>query len=489
VAVGLGAVAWPSRHVAAQAAAALGVPLAVPPASPAVTPFAAPLPRPPVLTPVAPFSTTCPTDASTQYYEIRSRQVAASIIPGLPTPVFAYDGVYPGPTIVARTGRNVVVRHRNELADNIVVHLHGGHNPPDSDGFPTDYIPSGGFRDFCYPNTEAAATHWYHDHTMDFTALNVLQGLAGFYLIRDDVEDSLNLPGGEFDVPLVFQDRRFNPDGSFFFDPLDIAGYLGDRFLVNGVIQPFFPVARRKYRFRMLNGSNARFYHFFLSTGQPFVQIATEGGLLAAPVTRPSVGLVPAERIEVVIDFSVYPSGTQVFLENCLVQTSGIGPGPVNRSQCTPVLRFDVGGAAADPSAIPRVLRPFTPYPLSEVVATRTFVLDFAAGRWTINGLPFDASRVDFSPRVNTYERWRFANTSFTWAHPMHIHHDDFQIERRNARPPGPHEVGFKDTVSIMAGEAVSVLMRFSKVGRYVFHCHNLEHEDVRMMSVFEITP
>jgi FtsP/CotA-like multicopper oxidase with cupredoxin domain len=489
VAVGLGAVGWRSRRAAAQAAADLGLPVGqTSPSSPPVSAFGVPLPRPDPLVGVPAFDTMCPTDASTQYYQIRMREATREIIPGLPTPIWGYQGLYPGPPIVARTGRSVVVRQHNELPENVVVHLHGGHNPPDSDGFPTDYILPGASRDFCYPNTEAAATHWYHDHTMDFTGWNVVRGLAGFYLITDDLEAGLNLPSGDFDVPLMFQDRRFNPDGSFFYDPLDHNGYLGDRFLVNGAIQPFFQVSRRKYRFRMLNASNARFYHFFLSTGQPFVQIATEGGLMAAPVTRASIPLAPAERVEVVLDFSVYPAGTQVSLENCLVQTSGLGPGRVDRRQCTPILRFDVGGAAVvDPSAIPRVLRPSVPLP--QAVATRNFSLDVSQGVWRLNGLAFDPGRTDVTTRLGTSEIWRFVNPSGSWAHPMHIHHDDLQIIERNGRPPALAEIGFKDTVSILPGETVSVLMPFSKVGRYVFHCHNLEHEDMRMMSVFEVTP
>src|SRR5439155_19602286 len=166
------------------------------------------------------------------------------------------------------------------------VNLHGGHVERGSDGYPTDVIPRGTAKDYVYPNRQNAATLSYHDHEMGRTGPNVWMGLFGAYLIEDDVEASLNLPSGAYDVPLILQDRAFGADGSLQYSPDMMHGAMGDVLLVNGVPQPRFEVANRKYRLRILNGSNARAYELSLSSGQPFVQIATDGGLLSRPVRR-----------------------------------------------------------------------------------------------------------------------------------------------------------------------------------------------------------
>jgi spore coat protein A, manganese oxidase len=197
-------------------------------------PFSVPLPVPPVLEPVR-------TDANTDYYELRQRKGQAEILPGLDTTVWGYDGIFPGPTIEARRGRRVVVHQRNELPVPTVVHLHGGVTPPESDGYPTDLIlptdgsfdgheghggiPMGrvdrGTKEYTYPNEQRAATLWYHDHRMDFTGPQLYKGLAGFHIVRDEVEDDLPLPKGEKDVPLMICDRAFDEDGSFLYPSVD----------------------------------------------------------------------------------------------------------------------------------------------------------------------------------------------------------------------------------------------------------------------------
>jgi len=441
--------------------------------SPGTVPFQVPLPIPRLLNPVY-------TDSKTDYYEVTMQETQAEILPGLTTTVWGYNGLFPGPTIRAKSGRTVVVRQTNNLAVRTSVHLHGGHVAPEMDGHPTDLIDPGAYKDYVYPNNQIASTLWYHDHALGITATNVYMGLAGFYLIEDDVEASLNLPNGNYDVPLAIQDRLFNPDGSFYYPPFTYAtlmnGVLGDTVLVNGAVQPYFQVANRKYRFRVLNGSNAREYKLALSSGQSFVQIATEGGLLPESVTRSTILIAPGERVEVIIDFSPYAMGSQVILKNLL----GVG-------STADVMRFDVVGEEEDTSSIPSSLRDFDI--LSLASATRDFRLsfDWMQGLWVINGNPFDPARIDATPRLGATEIWSFNNRS-TMVHPMHIHNVMFQILDRNGVKPSPGEAGWKDTVRVGPRERVRVIAKFTDyTGIYVFHCHNLEHEDRMMMGQFQV--
>src|SRR5829696_9350736 len=242
--------------------------------SPKVEPFAVTLPIPPVAMPVR-------SDADADYYEVIQRATEQEILPGTKTEVWGHNGLFPGPTIEARSGRRVVVRQKNELPVPVSVHLHGGKTPPESDGYPTDLVPPGGHKDYVYPNEQRASTHWYHDHRMDFTGPQVWRGLAGFYLVRDEAEDALTLPKGEKDVPVMIADRLFAEDGSFYYPSLDSSlagepgvlgaygdGVLGDSVLVNGAVQPFFEVSNTRYRFRILNASNARQYELALDSGR-----------------------------------------------------------------------------------------------------------------------------------------------------------------------------------------------------------------------------
>mgnify|MGYP001198374888 FL=1 len=259
--------------------------------SPPVEPFQVPLPIPPVLKPVR-------SDASADYYEMVQREATAEILPGYRTTIWGYEGIFPGPTIEARSGRQVIIRQRNELPVPVVTHLHGGVTPPESDGYPTDLIlpvsghagamhhHSGavthGTRDYVYPNQQRAAMLWYHDHRMDFTGPQVYRGLAGLYIIRDEIEDALPLPRGEREVPLVITDRTFTADGELYYPSLDPTlqgrpgvvssfanGMFGDTILVNGAPWPVLEVGTARYRLRLLNASNARPYLLALDPPPP----------------------------------------------------------------------------------------------------------------------------------------------------------------------------------------------------------------------------
>lgn len=448
-------------------------------------PFEQSLRIPSVLTPTA-------TDANTDYYEVVQVAKSQEILPGLQTPIWGYNGTFPGPTIRARSGRRVVVRQTNTLPGPASVHLHGGVQPPESDGYPTDLIPSGGTKRYAYPNRHRAATLFYHDHAMDRTGLNVYMGLAGLYVIQDEIDDGLPLPKGDFDVPLVIQDRSFNPDGSFAYsnnDPSNVFSEVGNVILINGVPWPRFHVAPRRYRFRILNASGSTTYRLGLSSRQPLIQIATDGGLLYRPVSQQTITLAPAERAEVVIDFGGLSPGTTVELRNSL------GSGDLAR-----LMLFEVNGTARDDSRIPVLLDPTQPLTERMSLQTRTFVFKpvpvaaFPPFRFAINGELFDPSIVQARVPLGDVEIWTFENRTLglgpvaAQEHPVHVHLVNFLILDRDGRPPAEYERGWKDTVLVGVNETVRVIARFAPfTGKYVIHCHNLAHEDHSMMANFEV--
>ncbi|MBO2445598.1 multicopper oxidase family protein [Actinomadura barringtoniae] len=463
-------------------------------------PFTAPLAIPPVLKPVR-------SDADADYYEITQKSAKAQILPGYTTEVWGYEGRFPGPTIESRSGRKTVVRHTNQLSLPTVTHLHGGVTPTQYDGYPTDFLlPGNGGRvrvdksiaqgsyDYVYPLAQPAATLWYHDHRMDFTGPQVYRGLAGFHLIRDDAEQALPLPRGDRDIPLMICDRSFAADGSFHYPSIDpsltgkpgvthdyMKGLLGDVILVNGTPWPVLEVDAAKYRFRILNASNARRYQLALDPPPPkgaaFTQIGSDVGLLERPVNHDSFAIASAERFEVVVDFSAYPVGTQVTLVN------RFGSGTTGH-----VMRFHVARKASDDSSVPSTLVKRDPLAAPSSVTRSVKFSRSGSGyeTWTINGNAFDPNRVDARVTLGSTERWLIKSNAH---HPVHIHMGHFQVLARNGKDPRPSDAGWKDTVDVLPEEEVEIGIRFAGYrGRYVFHCHNLEHEDMAMMANLEVT-
>jgi len=456
--------------------------------SPTFTPYTTDLPIAPTLVPTS-------STATTDYYDVTMQATQTQIIPGLTTPIWGYNGLYPGPTIKTRKGRQVVVRQRNSLPEAMTVHLHGGYVDGDSDGHPNDLIAQGGYKDYTYSNNMNARTMWYHDHAEMATATHVYRGLAGFYIVTDDLEDALPLPKGAYDVPLVIQDRRFNADGTLNYPDGSVSdeGFQGDVIVVNGAARPRFQVANRKYRFRILNGSNARPYKLALSSGT-FTLIGTEGGLRETPLAMSSLPIWPAERYEIVIDFSKYTVGSKVVLKNLL------GSGTTAE-----IMRFDVVRQETDTSSIPVTLRSAanqaddTHQSTTAAAAVTTRYWDFDRdwpNTYVINGKTYDPNRFDATPKEGTTEIWQFT-TGRGWSHPVHVHLTNFKILDRNGRAPLAHEQGWKDTVALGPDETIRVLIKWPKVPlgptpgnftrRYVFHCHNVEHEDHDMMSQFKV--
>ncbi len=499
------------------------------------TPFTEDLPIPPVVQPVAPFAAQCGFDLpggvmlkDSKFYEVVIREATVEILPGVKTIIWGYDGQYPGPTFKAFHNEPAIVRFYNDLDVTAIVHNHGAHVAALSDGSasvnPERLILPGEFRDFCYPNiapvepgtglqdmADFSSTQWYHDHAhlpevdLGITGQNVYMGLAGFYLLFDELEQDLIargvLPSEKFDIPIVLQDRVFARDGSLLFDPDadNFNGVLGDVFVINGKAQPKLTVERRKYRFRILNGSNARFWELRLSSENlKFVQIGNDSWLLGEAVvpvsfaldgTRPNtIHLTPAERADVVIDFRNAPD--EVFLENIVVQDDGRRPTSI-AIPGTPVLKFVVKGPPVDYDATVEVgtpLRPHTPIQGNEIVRTRIFEFERKGGHWAVNGLFFNPGRDDANPAPGTAERWILKNVGGGWAHPIHIHLEAQQIQSLSRREIAPQERFKKDTVRLEPNEEAEVFIKFRTfTGRYVFHCHNLEHEDMAMMGVINV--
>jgi spore coat protein A len=502
------------------------------PCSVALTPFLDPLPIPAVATP------TSGTAGGIASYTMRVREVSQQLHSQLPaTRVWGYGSTatgatYPGPTILASSGNPVTVTWVNDLRDaqgnlrtthylpvdlcmkgpdtegptaRIVTHLHGGHVPADVDGYPENTLLPGEQTTYVYPNNQPAGTLWYHDHAMGITRLNVIMGMAGYYLLTDATETALGLPSGQNEMGLAIQDRSFNPDGSFRYPAAWDEHFFGDKILVNGKVWPYLNVKRGKYRFRLLNGSTSRVYTLNLSNGGPFWVIGNELGLLPKPLRRTSLTLTPGERMDVVIDFQPYTNGTQIILQNSAPApypgTPGVGVIP-------DVMKFVVvNGGGAYTAALPANLRPFTPIPEAEAIRTRTLELfkvpDECTGqRWSINGLRF--SDITEFPALGTTEIWSWVNRS-GFVHPMHMHLVAFQVLDRQpfvivdgaVQTTGPRvapdssEAGWKDTTPVRPLEIVRVIARFQDyLGKYPYHCHILEHEEHEMMRQFQtVTP
>ncbi|HKN98041.1 MAG TPA: multicopper oxidase family protein [Pseudonocardiaceae bacterium] len=407
----------------------------------------------------------------TDNYRIAMRPAKVELVPGVPSDLLTYDGTFVGPTIRARSGRTVRVTFDNQLPDAATVHLHGSHVTPFNDGQPMNTFAPGESRTYVYDNSWPAQTMWYHDHNHPLVAQHVYHGLHGFYIVEDDFERSLHLPRDEYDVPIMLAESTFDDSGVLTYDFFDF-----DRptILVNGRPQPFFRVAARKYRIRLLNGSNHGVLTLDLG-GAEMLQIASDQGLLPAPVPLTKLVLSPAERADLIVDFSRYRLGSHVTLN----ETRG------------PILRFDVDRHAHDTSRVPRRMRPMEPAP--PVAATREVVLstNFDTIESYINGKVYDMDRIDFRMRLNTSEIWSIKNIDTDFGgvdHAFHLHHVKFRVLDRDGAPPQPWESGWKDTVLCSAGSTVrvQVVINGSETGTYVCHCHMLEHEEAGMMANME---
>jgi spore coat protein A len=483
--------------------------------------FVDPLPLPPIVRPES--ERADPGDATRRipYYRIVMRQTESKLHRDLPpTRLWTYGGSSPGPTIEARSGQPILIEWVNDLPEKhflpidhnlhgaeedkpqvrAVVHLHGGRTPAESDGYPEAWYAPGKSAVYYYPNRQDAAALWYHDHAMGITRLNNYAGLFGLYLLRDRAEEELNLPRGRYEIPLVLCDRLLRRNGQLSYPVSGAPGapwvpeLVGNAMLVNGKLAPYLDVAPRKYRFRLLNASNSRFYHLSLSNGEEFQIIGTDQGLLPAPVAMENFVISPGERSDFVIDFSAH-AGNQIVLNN----------------DAFVMMQFRVArGKAEDDSSLPAALRPVPKIAETDSVRTRMHQIVEYMDRggetrlMLLNGAHWDAP-VTETALLNSVEIWSIVNPTDD-SHPIHLHMVRLQILDRRpydpvvhrmtgqlkytgpAVPPEPNEAGWKDTVRAHGSMVTRFIVRFEGyAGRYVWHCHLLEHEDNEMMRPYEI--
>ncbi len=483
--------------------------------------FVDPLPIPVVLQPDGLRPSPLDSNLKIPCYRLSMRQAEVKLHRDLkPTRFWGFNSTLPGPTIEARSGQGVLVEWANELppshllpvdhnlegaeADKplvrAVVHLHGGRVPPESDGYPENWFVPGKSSVCFYPNHQDATTLWYHDHAMGINRLNIYAGLFGLFLIRDAFEDGLGLPSGKYEIPLVLCDRQLYQEGQLFYpvspDPKLpwVPEVFGDAALVNGKISPYLEVEPRPYRFRVLNAATGRFFHLALANQLEFQQIGSDQGLLPAPVVVKRLTIAPGERADLIVDFSRNAG------ENIMLQSDSLTP-----------LQFRVSpSASVSVAAIPKALRPVPRTPETSATKTRELLLEETvdpADNPTImllNRTRWKAP-VTENPSLDSTEIWSLVNGTED-SHPIHLHLVRFQIlDRQNffvmnylrkrelkftgpPVPPDPNEMGWKDTVRADAGMVTRIIVRFDGYpGRYVWHCHILEHGDNEMMRPFDI--
>src|SRR3954466_5350059 len=453
---------------------------------------------------------------NTDYFTIYQRQAQVQILPDKLTTIWGYaDGVNgaaitPGPTIMVDQKRPAVVRQVCDLPDRhpekgyqvwTSTHLHGSCSLPEYDGYASDVTNPRQFKDYHYPNVQDARTLWYHDHGVHITATNAYMGLAAQYILHDPFEQSLPIPHGDYDVPLVLKDVMFQESGDLLIDDNNQSGIYGDVILVNGVPWPKMRVERRKYRFRVLNASVSRSYDLSLDTDEPLIVIGTAGGLMPHPQYCSHVKVGMAERYEIVIDFSKYQPGQQVVMKNTSPKNN------IDYETTGVVMAFEVTGDAHDLSnnEVPQDLNPnMNVMGLDEWKDTskddngnrivRNIRFERKNGHWTVNGQTWeDVVNSGYeltiaNPKEKAVEIWELENPGGGWFHPVHIHLVDFKVLDRNGKAPEPYELGPKDVVYVGESEKVRVIMRFeNQKGKYMMHCHNLVHEDHDMMVQFEV--
>ncbi|HKX27948.1 MAG TPA: multicopper oxidase family protein [Blastocatellia bacterium] len=453
-----------------------------------------------------------------------------------PSYIWGFDGSYPGATIPGTYGQPMIVRFKNGLPattssfgkNELTVHLHNGHTGSESDGFAGDFFGTGLWKDNHYVNAyagidafggigdpnEAMHTFWYHDHRAGFTANNNYLGLNGMFFMynetdpghEDDTPGSLRLPGlyGVTDIPLLLTDKRFCAAASGRNELFQVVGNGapgGDKWIVNGKIQPKLNVTRRKYRFRILNTGAAKAWNLSLikpdGTNGTLTVVTTDSNLLASPVDVTTLQLNVAERFDVIIDFSAFAVGDKVYLREAAAQNVGVAAPetlPSGLAIGNVVMRFDVAGEAVIPDT-PPIPSTLATYPtLPDPTATKEWTFKLVGGRFLVNDLEFDANRVDHVVLKGTTEEWSLRNDVIAgnWVHPVHIHFEEFRImERTNANGNvalSALEQGRKDVVTLPGQTSAKIRMQFRDfVGRYLIHCHNTNHEDAFMMVRWDI--
>jgi len=490
----------------------------------------------------------------------------AEVLKGSPDTVRTMEGSYLGPILRLYQGQKVRVRFQNELPEPSIVHWHGLLTPDRMDGHPRTAIGPGESYTYEFEVTNRAGTYWFHPHPHGLTGRQVMAGLAGLILVSDTEEAAAGLPSGEFDVPLVIQDRTFDSDNQFVYLSGQavggmmgmmggttapggmmggmmggamgpgmmerMMGFLGDTILVNSVPDFQLTLAAAPYRLRLLNGSNSRIYKLAWSDRSPMIAIATDGGLLPAPSEHPYITLGPGERVELWADFSARAVGDEFTLESLefagaegdALMGGGMGHmghggmggmGGMMMSEAAlangsafPVMTVRIDRQVRSSLTLPASLSSIERLAPTNRDKPRSFGLQFRNMSWLLSGRSFQMEDVapDEVIRLNDVEAWEFINElnpgqmmeQWGMAHPMHINGVQFQVLGREVHAPelrtasesvreGYVDSGWKDTVLLMPGEKVRLAMRFVHEGLFLYHCHNLEHEDQGMMRNYRV--
>ncbi|MDP1558777.1 MAG: multicopper oxidase domain-containing protein [Nitrosomonas sp.] len=479
--------------------------------------------------------------------ELTAQIAELPILPGAHTHVFTYQGKllkgpqatlkdlpgYLGPMLNFVQGQKVRIYFYNRLSEPCITHWHGMHVPQKMDGHPMYAISQGERYVYEFEVKNPAGTNWYHAHTHEMTATQVYQGLAGLITITDEAEQKLDLPSGEYDIPLVIQDRHFTNGNQLRYVHgmrQRMTGFLGDTILINGQANNTIPVKTRAYRLRILNGSNSRIYKLGWKDGTPLTAIGTDGGLLEKPETFPYIMLAPAERVELWVDFSGRKPGTDLILQNLEYKSAiphmgggmrhgggmgrmGMMAGGLAQGKPFPVVKFHITEQVTDSPRLPDKLVPIhrlTTKDLSNPGKTLSIALSMRHMSPQLNGRSFEMQDYVDSEKipVNTLQKIRIFHDNksmgggmgmmMSMPHPIHLHGQQFQILSRtqNNQDNGYKTVkdgfinsGWKDTVLVMPGEDVEIIKPFADyTGLFLYHCHNLEHEDMGMMRNFYVS-
>lgn len=424
------------------------------------------------------------------FFNLSVQRGTTEFVKGSEVITYGYNGNILGPTIRAKKGHYINITVRNKLREYTTIHWHGLLVPGVMDGGPHQVISPDKEWTASFVVSQPAATAWYHPHGLGNTAIQVYKGLAGLFIIDDTISEKLNLPDkyGVNDIPLIVQDKRLTNEGMpvYLTSMMDImTGMTGNTILVNGVINPYLNVNASKYRFRLLNGSNARVYDFRLSDDSYFYQIATDAGLIEKPAKLTSLMLSPGERAEIIIDFSKYEKGKKISLVS----------GSFN------IIEFNIINKISDTTIIPEKLVNIKYLNPSNSKRTRIFNLEGMGFNVNINGKRMDINRIDEYIKYGDTETWILTSTAGMMGmgmmrgrgmmgnvtHNFHAHGVHFLILDRNGSPPRAYEHGWKDTILLSDREEVRVIAKFLYKGIFMYHCHILEHEDNGMMGQFKV--